>query len=233
MTDICAAFFDIDNTLFDTRRLADASRRNAVRAMIESGLDADEDDAYDRLMAIVKMRGSNYGHHYDELLEGFGREGDARLVAAGIVAYHATKTAYLVPYPDTVPTLIGLRDRGVRLGVITDGLAVKQWEKLIRLGLQHFFDAVVISESEGKEKPETTAFFDGLSELDCKPDQALMVGDRLDKDILGANIAGMTSVQILRKHQASREPASERETPDYVIGRLSELLAVIEDCGRP
>lgn len=230
MTDICAAFFDIDNTLFDTQRLAEASRRNAVRAMIESGLDADEDDAYDRLMALVRERGSNYGHHYDELLTGFGREGDTRLVAAGIVAYHATKTAYLVPYPDTVPTLIGLRDRGVKLGVITDGLAVKQWEKLIRLGLQHFFDAVIISESRGAEKPETTSFFDGLGELGCRPDQALMVGDRLEKDILGANIAGMTSVQLLRKSQTTRTPASERETPDYVISRLSELLAVIDDC---
>ncbi|MFH1722063.1 MAG: TIGR02253 family HAD-type hydrolase [Candidatus Altiarchaeota archaeon] len=227
--DVKAVFFDIDNTLFDTKRLAEATRRNAIRAMIESGLDVDEDEAYVKLMELVKKHGSNYGRHFDELLKIYGKEGNPHIIAAGIIAYHSTKTAYLVPYPETVPTLISIRDRGIKLGIITDGVAVKQWEKLISLGLQHFFHSVVISEERGVEKPETTSFLDACDQVDCKPDEAIMVGDRLEKDVLGANIAGMTSV-LLDKHIEGDhpKPKSEREEPDYIISQLGDLLKILD-----
>ncbi|MFC2154628.1 TIGR02253 family HAD-type hydrolase [Candidatus Altiarchaeota archaeon] len=228
MKEVKAVFFDIDNTLFDTQRLAEASRRNAIRAMIESGLNVEEDDAYERLIAIVKKYGSNYGNHYDELLKQYKQGGNPHIIAAGIVAYHSTKFAYLVPFQDTVPTLIKLRDIGLKLGVITDGIAVKQWSKLISLGLQHFFHAVIISEEKGVSKPETTQFLDACQEVGCLPHEAVMVGDRLDKDILGANIAGMTSVQLLKKPNEDKpNPNSDREEPDYIISKLSDLVELL------
>jgi len=224
-----AVFFDIDNTLFDTKRLAEASRKNAIRAMIESGFKAGESEAYDELLEIVSNFGSNYGSHFDELLKKFDQIATPHIIAAGIVAYHNTKNAYLVPYPEVVPTLITLRDNGLKLGVITDGLAVKQWEKLIKLGLQHFFHSVLISEEKGVVKPETTSFLDACNSLECQPDQAVMVGDKLEKDILGANIAGMTSVQVIR-HEGEQVtvPKTEREEPDFVIHRLGALIDVLE-----
>jgi len=224
---IKAVFFDIDDTLYDSSVQAELARRNAVKAMIEAGLELDEEKAMKSLKRIVKKFGSNYQRHFNELLKESGQDENPRIVAAGMVAYHNTKMAYLVPLSDTVPTLLSLRDQGYKLGIITNGLAVKQWEKLIRLGLQHFFDAVVISEEIGKDKPEMEIFELAARRIGLKADEAVMVGDRIDKDISGANKTGMLTVQILKgKHRET--PKNPEDEPEYIISELKGVLEVLK-----
>lgn len=226
MASIKAVFFDLDNTLYNTSRLAEMSRRNAVRAMIEAGLPAGEDEAMKKLLAIVRKKGPNYDHHYDRLLASYGIKKSPRIIAAGVAAYHATKTAYLVPYRETVPTLLKLRDMGLKLGVITNGLAVKQWEKIIRLGLQHFFHTVVVSEDEDVEKPGGKIFLKAARRIKAKPVECVMVGDRVDQDIAGASKVGFTTVQVVRA-EVGGKPAKKTEEPDYVIGDLTPIPELI------
>ncbi len=228
MKKIKAIFFDIDDTLYDSSLQSDFARRNAFRAMVEAGLDIDEKAGIEVLQNTVKEFGSNYEYHFNEVLKKFGYDSNPRIIAAGIVAYHTTKIAYLVPFPDTIPTLLRLRDSGYKLGVITDGRAVKQWEKLIRLGLQHFFDAVVISEDIKSQKPYTAIFKQALKKVGCSAGEALMVGDRIDKDISGAKKAGMTTVQILGGKYTNQCPENSYEEPDYVIKKLSDIFYVLK-----
>lgn len=222
-----AIFFDIDDTLYDSSLQSDLARRNALRAMIEAGLDIDEKVGLEALQSTVREFGSNYEYHFNELLKKFGYGSNPRIIAAGIVAYHTTKIAYLVPFPDTIPTLLKLRDLGYKLGVITDGRAVKQWEKLIRLGLQHFFDTVAISEEVKSQKPYTGIFRQALKKVGCSAGEALMVGDRLDKDISGAKKAGMTTVQILGGKHINLRPKNSYEEPDYIIKNLRDIFYVL------
>lgn len=226
MNKIKAVFFDIDDTLYDSTLQTEMVRRNAIKAMIEAGLDIGEEDGLEALKDIVKEFGSNYQYHFDELLKKFGYDENPRIIAAGIVAYHTTKLAYLVPFADTIPTLLALRDKGYKLGIITDGVAVKQWEKLIRLGLQHFFHAVVISEEIKKEKPDVEIFRLAAERIGCKPEETAMVGDRLDKDILGANRAGMVTIQIVKGKYRGQMPKDKEEEPNYVISSLKEILRI-------
>jgi len=225
--EIKSIFFDIDHTLYDSSLQVESARRNAIKAMIEAGLDVDEKTALESLNSIVKKFGSNYQSHFDELLKEFDYPYDPHIIAAGIVAYHTTKIAYLVPYPDTVPTLIKLNETGYKLGIITDGIPVKQWEKLIRLGLQHFFHSVFISSDIEKEKPALEMFNLALKEMKLKPKEAMMVGDRIDKDIAGANKVGMITVQILRGKYSKNIPKSKLEEPDYVISTMKDLLDIL------
>jgi putative hydrolase of the HAD superfamily len=228
MEKIQAVFFDIDNTLYDSTLQVDMVRKNAIKAMIEAGLDVEEDEAHEVLLDIVNKYGSNYEHHFDDLLKKFGKENNPRIIAAGIVAYHATKIAYLVPYPDTVHTLLELRDRGYKLGVITEGRPVKQWEKLIRLGLQHFFHAVVISEEVQRQKPDVEMFRIAAKKIGFKPQESVMVGDRLDKDIQGANEAGMLTVQVMKGKYSSLMPERDNQEPDYVVPCLKKILDILK-----
>jgi putative hydrolase of the HAD superfamily len=228
MNQIKAVFFDIDNTLYDSTLQVEMVRRNAIKAMIEAGLDIEEDEARDALLDIVNKYGSNYEHHFDDLLKKFGKENNPRIIAAGIVAYHATKIAYLVPYSDTVHTLLELRDRGYKLGVITEGRPVKQWEKLIRLGLQHFFHAVVISEEVQRQKPDVEMFRIAAKRIGVKPQEAVMVGDRLDKDIQGAKEAGMTTIQVMKGKYSTKAPEKEMQEPDYVVPSLKKILDILK-----
>jgi len=225
---IKAVFFDVDDTLYDSTLQAEVARRNAIKAMIEAGLNLDEERAMKSLQRIVKKFGSNYQRHFNELLKE-SKQGDGiRIIAAGMVAYHNTKMAHLVPFSDTVPSLLSLRDSGYKLGAITNGLAVKQWEKLIRLGIQHFFDVVIISEEVGRNKPDREMFELAAKRIGCKPKESAMVGDRIDRDISGANKAGMLTVQILKGKHQENIPKKPEEEPDYVISELRDVLEVLE-----
>lgn len=219
-----AIFFDIDNTFYDTTLLAEASRKNAVKAMIESGLDADEDKGYKKLMKIVKQHGPNYDHHYDLLVRQCNAKRNSKIVAAGMVAYHTTKLGYLVPYPEIIHTLLELKRAGYSLGIISNGLPAKQWEKLIHLGLQHFFDIVIISTKTIK-KPDQKIFKRALSKVECKPIEAMMVGDDLLNDVSGAAQVGMTTVQVVRGVQ--KYPKKMKIEPDYIVSNLGSILNIL------
>ncbi|WP_457620959.1 TIGR02253 family HAD-type hydrolase [Methanopyrus sp.] len=228
---IKAVLFDVDDTLYPSSKLAEEARRNAIRAMIEAGLETDmsEEELYRELQEVVKEYGSNHPRHFDLLLRRIGVDPEPKLIAAAVVAYHDTKFAYLKPYPDVIPTLMQLREMGFKLGAVTSGLAVKQWEKLIRLGIHHFFHEVVISEEIGVEKPNPKIFIEAARRLGVKPEEAVYVGDRLDKDIRGANRAGMVTVRIRRGKYRKLEPESDDDVPDFEIDRPRELLGVIKE----
>jgi putative hydrolase of the HAD superfamily len=222
-----AVLFDLDDTLYDTTLQVAQARKNAVKAMVAAGLKATEDEAEAALKRVVSDKGPNYHRHYDDMLELMGQETDPKVVAAGIVAYHETKRAFLVPYPDTISTLLSLRERDYRIGVVTDGIHIKQWEKLIRLGLADFFHTVVVAGDKMSGKPSPEPFLKAAENLEVEPGECIVVGDRLDRDILGAKKAGMKAVQLARGKHASKKPTSSDEEPDYVITRLNDLALVL------
>lgn len=220
-------FFDIDDTLYDSTRLTTRARRNSIQAMIDAGLPADdEEEVYSILESVIKRYGSNYTRHYDKLLEELKTGWDPKIIAAGVVAYERTKVGYLRPFPKVVPTLLFLKEK-FKLGVISNGPAVKQWEKLIGLGLHHLFDAVATSEEVGYEKPHVEIFRGAMKKVGLKPRECVMVGDRLSTDVSGAKAAGMFAVRIKQGKFSKDVPSTKDETPDAEIGDISELPAVL------
>ncbi|MFQ5815369.1 MAG: TIGR02253 family HAD-type hydrolase [Candidatus Hydrothermarchaeaceae archaeon] len=220
-------FFDIDDTLYDSTRLTTMARRNSIQAMIDAGLPVeDEEEAYSLLGGIIARYGSNYSWHYDRLLEELKVGWNPKMIASGVAAYERTKVGYLRPYPKVIPTLLSLKEE-YRLGVISNGLAVKQWEKLIGLGLHHFFDVVATSEEVGYEKPHVEIFKTAISSVGLGLRECVMVGDRLDTDIAGAKRAGLFAVRVKQGRFSGDVPSSEDETPDAEITDISELLSVL------
>ena len=130
--------------------------------MKAAGLQIDVETAYRRLEEIANERGPDDTRHFDTLLERLGLKWNPEVIAAGVIAYRATSPVYLTPFPDTLPTLLKLRDAGYKLGVASKGRAVKQWQKLIQLGLEHMFHAVTISEESGSEAFNIDTLFEHL-----------------------------------------------------------------------
>lgn len=222
---IKAVLFDIDNVLYNSGHQVEMARRAAVEAMVRAGLPLGLEDAFERLNEIVAEKGSNYNKHYDILV---GEKDDKyRIIAAGLVAYHNTKKLYVKPYDDTMPTLERLKERGYKVGVVSNGLAIKQWEKLTRLGLSNAFDKVVVSEEVGIWKPEAGVFLKACEGLSVEPEECVYVGDRLDTDILGANRAGMTSVRLLRGKWKEDKPEGLQDRPDFEIRGLDEIIGIM------
>ena len=193
---IKAVFFDIDDTLYDTSGFARLARRAAINVMIDAGLPLSSDEAYKLLKEIIKEKGSNYDKHFNILTKRVFGEEKPLLIALGMITYHNVKFALLRLFPKTPSTLIYLKSKGYHLGVISDGITIKQWEKLIRLGLHHFFDEVVTSEEAGVEKPDEKIFRLALDRMGCQPTKSIMIGNKFNKDIIGAINIGMSAILV-------------------------------------
>lgn len=216
--------FDIDDTLFPSTEFASLARKNAINAMISMGLEEDSDSLYQMLMQIIEQKGSNYQNHFDELCKRLKVKDRSRFVAAAVAAYHDTKTS-IAPYPKVPLTLMRLRQMGFKLAVATSGSSLKQWDKLIRLKLALYFDHVFISEDLGVEKG-TSFYKKVIQSIGAIPEECIMVGDRVEKDILPARSAGMHTAYVVSGGKYSK--SSSNSKCDFTISDISELLVLLK-----
>jgi len=196
--------------------------------MNEAGLPIDLEIGYKMLEEIVKDYGPHYTKHFDKLLERLGLKWNPRVIAAGVVAYRETSEVYLKPFPDTIPTLIRLRDLGYKLGVIAEGRSVKEWQKLIQLGVAHIFHSVLISEDLGSEELSVDQFLEGTRRLNVRPEETLYVSSKPNRGILYANKAGLVTVRVRRGDSIAEEPKASEAKAKYVIDNLSEILNILD-----
>ncbi|GIN22038.1 HAD family hydrolase [Siminovitchia fordii] len=127
-------------------------------------------------------------------------------------------------YDDTFQVLDTLK-KDYRLVLITNGSPDLQNTKLtITPELAPYFDHIVISGGYGKGKPDRGIFEHALSLMSLQKEEAVMVGDNLNTDILGANRAGIKSVWINREQKERNEVE-----PSYEISQLTDLYGVLEE----
>jgi len=219
-------FFDLDDTIVDTTRLAEMARRNAIENMVRHGLPVDFDTAYNELLELISEYGSNFGRHFDYLLRRLDVPYDPKLVAAGVISYHNTKFAYLRTVRGVRRLLLRLQKDGYRLGIITDGDPIKQWEKILRLEIDAYFDGVFISDSLGVKKPHPKIFRKAVKKMGVEPERAVMVGDRLYSDIYGAKRVGMRTIWFRYGKYADRE-LEYLDYADFTISSLEELPEIL------
>ncbi len=225
---IKAVFFDIDDTLYDTSGFAELARKAALRAMIDAGLPLTHQDAYTLLREIIKEKGSNYNKHFNILTKRVLGEENPLLIALGMITYHNVKFALLRLFPDTMSTLIYLKKNNYQLGAISNGLTIKQWEKLIRLGLYHFFDDVVTSQEAGSEKPDIEIFQMALNRMGCQAEKSIMVGNKFNEDIIGATNAGMSAILVNSiLTEAEKEQIKQEKLDVKVISDINEIKNIL------
>jgi putative hydrolase of the HAD superfamily len=170
---------------------------------------------------------------------------DPDLAGAMAAAFPAARRARASVFPDAEPVLRALRARvpRLRLGLLTNGAPDLQREKLALSGLGPWFDAVVVSGEEGVGKPDAAIFRRALDRLGVPPEAAAMVGDRLDRDVLGARRAGIFAVWLNRggtpsgsvlsgDHRAEADGdaaggAAGEGAPDAVVATLDALPGVL------
>ena len=131
-----------------------------------------------------------------------------------------------VPFTDCEQTISVLCEKGYKLGVIANQ-APGTKERLDAWGLGKYFEVIAASAELGFSKPDPEIFRRALDMAGCMPEQALMVGDRLDNDIRPAKELGMRTVRIRKGIASYAEPSCEEETPDKTIGELCELLKLL------
>lgn len=136
--------------------------------------------------------------------------------------------AELIPGADTM--LRTLAAQGYTLALVADGPVATFRNVLTHYGLWDLFSVKTISETVGVHKPDKKMFLTALNELGVDPadyDKVVMVGNNLERDILGANALGLISVWISWSPRRKRVADVPLEQPDYEIrnpGELPDLL---------
>ncbi|KAK0088907.1 hypothetical protein PV325_010228 [Microctonus aethiopoides] len=132
---------------------------------------------------------------------------------------------YLAMAPDVVSMLLELRKKYC-LGLITNGPSKAQWEKVEKLHIGHYFDVVLVSGDLLWEKPEAHIFHEACRILGVSSNNCIMVGDKLETDILGglqAGLGGTVWIPISDKTRLSIDDPK----PDYTIKRVTDLLPIL------
>lgn len=195
-----AVLVDLDDTLYPQSDVLDAAWRAVADRGAGLGLDR---AALLAALRAVAAGGSARGGIIDRALERVGAP--VRHVPDLLAAFRGAVPAQLSPYPGVRVALAALRAQ-VPVALVTDGEVDGQWRKVAALGLDRAFDVLVFSDRRGRahRKPDPLPFRDALARLGVDPADAVMVGDRPDKDVAGAVGVGMRAVRVRTGEYADR-----------------------------
>jgi putative hydrolase of the HAD superfamily len=221
---IKAIVFDVDNTLVDFTKWKNAAVDAAIVAMIDAGLDLTPEQAHEKIYEVYERKGIEYQEVFDDFLVEVLGHIDHRVLAAGIVSYRRAREGALVAYPHVNLALLRLFRMRLKLAVVSDAPRLPVWMRLVQLGVDNFFDVVVTFDDTGVRKPAPEPFRKALELLQVRPDEAVMVGDWAERDIIGAKELGMHTV-FARYGDTFGTKVSGA---DFEIGDVLELIPIIE-----
>jgi putative hydrolase of the HAD superfamily len=211
--------FGLNDTLYNATEQKSRARFAAVESMIENGLPVDIETAYTLLEEVVREVGDDAPNHFNLLLRRLGVRDDPRIIAAGVVAYRDASRAALRPFPEVPSTLIALREKGRTLVTLSSGDSVKEWQKLIQLGLQHFFHSVWVAEKGGLT---ADAIGTALSQLKVDRTTTLFVSG-VPSEVDSAAKLGLTAVLFSPRRVGGHMDAPLQRT---VVHRFREILTL-------
>lgn len=111
------------------------------------------------------------------------------------------------------------------------GLAANQptgsLETMKRLGILKYFKYQEVSGSTGLRKPDPRLLLQSCKGLGVTPQEAIMVGDRIDNDIVPAKTLGMIAIRVVSGRHANQQARSGHEQPDADVHNVMQLEQAI------
>jgi putative hydrolase of the HAD superfamily len=135
--------------------------------------------------------------------------------------YAARRRAVMRLFPEARETLEHFRSRGIPLGLVTNGDAGQQRDKIERFDLARYFEVMVIEGEFGAGKPDEAVYRHALDKIGAAPRDAWMVGDHLEWDVDGPQRLGLRGIWIDRPGAGL---AGSPVRPHRIIRTLRELV---------
>jgi len=238
-----AIFFDLGDTLMffdgDWFEIFLQARQELLRSLQEAGISLGHEfveDFNQRMSDYYRNRDIEFIEYtvkyvLEQLLVEKGYSSVTEDVLTKTLAdMHLITQAHWIPEPDARTTLLQLKSAGYRMALISNASDDPNTQVLVdKLEARAFFEVIISSAAVGVRKPNPRIFKLVLERMNLSPDAAVMVGDTLGADILGARNTGIFSIWIKR---FANTPANRAHSgtifPDEQIETLSELPRLLE-----
>jgi putative hydrolase of the HAD superfamily len=225
-------FFDLDHTLWDFETNSKETIKDLflIHRLAET-VTTDFDFFYEKYAFHNKRLWHRYHHGFirqeelkwkrmwHTLLE--FKLGDEKLAKKLSAAYLEILPSKKALFPYTTQILEYLTGKKYTLHLITNGFEQVQRRKIANAGIAGYFSAIITSEAAGSLKPHKEIFDFAINKASCDYNQAIMIGDNLDADILGAMNAGMDTIFV---NHINEETTLQ---PTYIIYHLKELENIL------
>jgi len=233
MSDTLSLFFDLDRTLWDFER---NSQETLKGLFADCDLGAKGKGGFAAFNAIYQKENAQCwadyragrmekevlrSERFKRALQGFGiqDEGLAETMGWEYVKRGPHQRHLL---PGSLEVLEALRGRGHDIHILTNGFSEVQHIKVENTGISNWIDALLTSEELGSLKPARSCFDAALKVTGASVQQAWMIGDDHEADVVGAHQAGWKSVHF------DPEGQHPEDTPaDATVSHLRDLLAVL------
>ena len=238
---IRGAIFDLGSTLIqfegDWPILLQDSLDLLIDQLQEDGLDFDRSDfrsAFERaLEAYDHQRQSNQLERstaslLQETLSAFGYEElSPDILKRGLKRFYSVSETHWQPMPALHAVLDELQDEGRMLGLISNAGDAENVQRLIdKVEIRNYFDPIIISAAIGIRKPDPRPFEMVLEQWQVTPDSIVMIGDRLEADILGAQNTGIHQIWLKPDANVS---AAMQIIPEKITGKLVDIPGLIRE----
>jgi putative hydrolase of the HAD superfamily len=201
---------------------------------------ADHDEAAEELAGRIlsaetrawqRIKGEGTSARLAEVLREAGVDTDHPGHSAAQTAYEEFWEPHTLIDPDVVPLFTGLRERGVRVGVLSNTIWSRDYHERIfaRDGVLALVDGAVYSSEISHAKPHREAFAAAMAAVGVDdPSACVYVGDRPFEDVHGAQRAGMRAVLIPHSDIPADQQVPVEVHPDGVARRLLDVLDLVD-----
>jgi putative hydrolase of the HAD superfamily len=226
-----AVIFDIGNTLINANKISQIALNYTAVQLKNKNIIANPDSFCETYRKIdQKIEGIEINHLYSciQILKCVAEE-------LGIKQTHLFYFNFFTNYRQKIKESIyhntsaikvfkELKRLNIKIGIISDGTTYEQIEQMYLLGLLNYVDEIVTSQEIGVEKPDVKIFKSIMERLKCSPENSIMVGDDINRDINGANKFGMKTVLTT---EYVKKDNLKNITADYTINSIEKLVKFI------
>lgn len=221
---IKAIVFDLDDTLISENEYIQSGFRHVSKKIFRE-FNKTENQIYNDLLKLFQQDAS---YVFNRLYEKYEFDYDEKSIK-NMISMYRNHIPDISLYQDVYPCLLNLKSKGIKIGMITDGYAITQKNKIESLGIANLFDKIIITDELGREfwKPHPLPFEMMKDSLGVEFNEMVYIGDNPEKDFYIKNTYPITTVRIFRDGVYGNKGYLNKVREDTSIKNLIEIEKIL------
>ncbi len=222
---IKAVVFDLDDTLISEHEYI-RSGFNVVAHELSVKYQLLQEDVFLKLMNLFQESPKNV---FNRLLDFYQVDYTIEEIKE-LIAIYRHHLPNISLYEDAKFILNQLSEKSLKLGIITDGYQVTQRNKLLSLGIDAYFESIIMTDELGREfwKPHARPYELIKAQLGVEFNEMIYIGDNVSKDFVTAKKLGINTIHIKRDEGVYIDLKYDEDyQADYQINSLEQVIDFI------